>query len=52
MSGVWERLLQITMKHLKNAAGNGLLSDVELRTLLAKVDSIVNNCHGVKARIF
>ena len=41
--GVWERLVQITKKHLKSAAGDGLLSDVELRTLLAEVESIVNN---------
>ena len=43
MSGVWERLVQITKKHLKSVAGDGLLSDVELRTLLAEVESIVNN---------
>ena len=43
MSGVWERLVQITRKHLKTVAGDGLLSDVELRTLLAEVESIVNN---------
>ena len=43
MSGVWERLVQITKKHLKSAAGDGLLSDVELRTLLAEVEAIVNN---------
>ena len=43
MSGVWERLVQITRKHLKSVAGDGLLSDVELRTLLAEVESIVNN---------
>ena len=42
MFGVWERLVQITKKHLKSAAGDGLLSDVELRTLLAEVESIVN----------
>lgn len=43
MSGVWERLVQITKKHLKSAAGDGLLNDVELRTLLAEVEFIVNN---------
>ena len=43
MSGVWERLVQITKKHLKIAAGDGLLNDVELRTLLAEVESIVYN---------
>ena len=43
MSGVWERLVQITKKHLKSVAGDGLLSDVELRTLLGEVESIVNN---------
>ena len=36
MSGVWERLVQITKKHIKSAAGDGLLSDFELRTLLAE----------------
>ena len=30
-------------KHLKSATGDGLLSDVELRTLLAEVEAIVNN---------
>ena len=43
MSGVWERLVQVTKKHLNSVAGDGLLSDVELRTLLAQVESIVNN---------
>ena len=43
MSGVWERLVQITKKHLKSATGDGLLSDVEMRTLLAEVEAIVNN---------
>ena len=43
MSVVWERLVQITKKYLKSATGDGLLSDVELRTLLAEVESIVNN---------
>ena len=43
MSGVWERLVQITKKHLKSAVGDALLTDVELRTLLAEVESIVNN---------
>lgn len=43
MSGIWERLVQITKKHLKSAAGDGLLSDIELRRLLAEVESIVNN---------
>ena len=42
-SGVWERLVQITKKHLKSAVGDRLLSDTELRTLLAEVESIVNN---------
>ena len=42
-SGVWERLLQITKKHLKSAVADMLLSDIELTTLLAEVDSIVNN---------
>ena len=43
MSGVWERLVQITKKHLKSAVGDALLTDVELRTLLAEVESIVTN---------
>ena len=43
MSGVWECLVQIAKKHLKSVAGNGLLKDVELRTLLAEVELIVNN---------
>ncbi|XP_067055956.1 uncharacterized protein [Acropora muricata] len=43
MSGVSERLVQITKKQLKNATGDELLSDFELRTPLAEVDSIVNN---------
>ena len=48
MSGVWERLVQITKKHLKNPTGDGLLSDVEFRTLLAELESIVNN-HPITA---
>ena len=43
MSRVWERLVQITKKHLKSTVADGLLNDVELRTLLAEVESIVNN---------
>ena len=43
MSGVWERLGQTTKKHLKNVVGDGLLNDLELRTLLAEIESIVNN---------
>ena len=43
MSRVWKRLVQIPKKHLNSAVGDGLLSDVELRTLLAEVESIVNN---------
>lgn len=43
MSGVRKSLVKITKKHLKIAAGDGLLNDVELRTLLAEVESIVNN---------
>ena len=30
-------------KHLKNVVGDGLLNDLELRTLLAEIKSIVNN---------
>lgn len=43
MSEVWECRVQITKKHLKCAAGDGLLSDVELRTLSAEVESKVND---------
>ena len=43
MSTVWERLVQTTKKHLKNVVGEGLLNDLELRTLLAEIESIVNN---------
>ena len=43
MSGVWERLVQTTKKHLKNVVGDRLLNDLELRTLLAEIESIVNN---------
>ena len=42
-SGVWECLVQITKKHLKSTVADRLLSDIELRTLLAEVESIVNN---------
>ena len=41
-SGVWKRLLQITKKHLKSAVADKLLSDIELKTLLAEVECIVN----------
>ena len=37
LSGVWEHLVQITKKQLKRAAGDGLLSDVELGPLLITV---------------
>jgi len=43
MSGVGERLVQTTKKHLKNVVRDGLLNDLELRTLLAEIESIVNN---------
>ena len=42
-SGVWERFVQITKKHLKSAVADKLLCDIELRTLLAEVESIVNS---------
>ena len=42
-SRVWERLVQIMKKYLKSAVADRLLSDIELRTLLAEVESIVNN---------
>ena len=42
MSGVWERLVQTTKKHLKSVAGNWLLNDLELRILFAEIESIVN----------
>ena len=32
-AAVWERLVQITKKHLKSAVADRLLSDIELRTL-------------------
>ena len=35
MSGVLQRLIQITMRHLKSAVADGLLNDIELRTLVA-----------------
>ena len=35
--------MQTTKKHLKNIVGDGLLNDLELRTLLAEIESIVNN---------
>ena len=35
--------MQTTKKHLKNVVGNGLLNDLELRTLFAEIKSIVNN---------
>ena len=43
MSGIWGCLVQIMKKHLKTTAGDGLLNDVKLRTLLAEVDFIANN---------
>jgi len=43
MSGVWERLVQNTKKHLKNVVVDGLLNNLELRTLLAEIEWIVNN---------
>ena len=45
MSTVWERLVQTTKNHLKNVVGDGLLNDLELRTLLTEIESIVNNRH-------
>ena len=42
MSEAWERLVQTTKKHLKSVAINGLLNDLELRTLLAEIESTVN----------
>lgn len=35
--------MQTTKKHLKSVVGDGPLNDLELRTLLAEVNSIVNN---------
>lgn len=35
ISGVLERLIQITTRHLKSAVADGLLNDIELRTLVA-----------------
>ena len=42
-AGVWERLVQITKKHLKSAVADRLLSDIELKTLLVEVECIVYN---------
>ena len=36
-SRVWERLVQIMKKYLKSAVADRLLSDIELRTLLAEL---------------
>ena len=44
MSEAWERLVQTTKKYLKSVAINGLLNDLELRTLLAEIESTVNYC--------
>ena len=38
-----KRLVQIMKKHLKSAVADGLLSDIELSTQLAEVESVVNN---------
>ena len=35
--------MQTTKKHLKSVVVDGLLNDLELRLLLAEVESIVNN---------
>ena len=35
--------MQTTKKPLKSVVGDGILNDLELRTLLAEVESIVNN---------
>jgi len=35
ISGVLERLIQITMRHLKSAVADGLLNDIGLRTQVA-----------------
>jgi transposase InsO family protein len=42
MSGVWERLVQSTKKHLKAVSGTNLLTDEGLRTLFAEVEAILN----------
>ena len=43
MAGIWERLVQITKKHLKAVVGDRLLNEFALRTLLAEIESIMNN---------
>jgi len=43
MSGVWERLVSGTKRHLKALAGSCLLTDYGLRTLLAEVEAILNS---------
>ena len=43
MSGVWERMVKMTKKHLKAVIGDGLLNDFELRTLFAEIEAVVNN---------
>lgn len=43
MSGVWERIVKITKKHLKAIVGDGLLNDLELRTFLGEVEFIINS---------
>ncbi|XP_064624606.1 uncharacterized protein LOC135486053 [Lineus longissimus] len=43
MSGVWERLVKSTKKHLKAVAGTNLLNDEGLRTLFAEVEAILNS---------
>ena len=34
-SGIWERLVQITRKHLKSAVADRLLSDIELKNTVS-----------------
>ena len=43
MSGVWERLVKSTKRHVKAVVGDRLLSDLALRTLLAEVESVLNS---------
>ncbi|XP_064632806.1 uncharacterized protein LOC135491088 [Lineus longissimus] len=43
MSGVWERLVQSTKRHLRVLAEDRLLTEFQIRTLFAEVEAILNN---------
>jgi hypothetical protein len=42
MSGVWERLVQTSKRHLKALSGDRLMTEYGLRTLFAEVEAIMN----------